>query len=868
NCGGITIISNFNPGDTFDIGTSTIIYIVTDSCGRTNTCSFTITVTDDCCNKPPVISCPPDYTACPGSDINPALCGQAHAEAGNISCIAPILSYSDDTVFFSQCSVLINRIWTAEDPVNPELRVSCVQKISLQDIEAPVFTLCPIDFTINPSYNCEAIVDWQDPFAIDNCDYLTVNSNLNPNTPFNAGTTQVIYTATDLCGNISTCSFNVVVTDTCCDQPPILVCPPTFIGCPGEPTNHTHTGIANVIQGSQHCANPIISYSDSILSVGPCTGEIKILRTWAANDPINSTLRSSCIQRIELKDKEAPKFTNVPSDMFIHLQGICDTTISWGEPFVTDNCGLEFVNANFNSGHRFEKGVHRVIFTAKDKCGNISTASFYIEISYSNISIECPSDTVVSRTDPYLNGVAVLWNLPKVTFCNPCSDSMAGFVYMGELNGHRYFCSNGPQDWATARFLCKQNGGNLASITSEEENNFVSAKLNGQTAWIGGSDELSEGRFLWNDGSNFSYSKWYPGQPNNFGGNEDYIELLPDGNWNDQNGTHYREFVCEVPCYNLTQLEGPVRGSVIPCGVHSITYIASRAEDRDTCNFIVHVKCDSIGKYCQSKAQDSRLMWIDRVQMSNVDNKSGSNGGYALFENPCIQVLSGNTYSLCVTPEFLNLKYNVYWKIWVDYNADGVFQDFTELVVYGFGNTTLCADIKIPANLHSCTTRMRISMAYGGYPAHSCSQFLYGEVEDYCIAINGGSNFKTKDPSNIKFSPAIELKCIKDCDQSNKVGKVEELEDLNLGEVIRASKLDVRLFPNPAKELVSMELINGGAEYMTIYDANGKMVWKSSIDKDQKQVEIPVHSWKNGVYHVSIQGRNSEKLIVRFAIQH
>jgi gliding motility-associated-like protein len=50
-----TIYSNYMPGDTFPIGTTTVIYTAVDELGLEYTASFTITVTDP---EPPVVSCP------------------------------------------------------------------------------------------------------------------------------------------------------------------------------------------------------------------------------------------------------------------------------------------------------------------------------------------------------------------------------------------------------------------------------------------------------------------------------------------------------------------------------------------------------------------------------------------------------------------------------------------------------------------------------------------------------------------------------------------------------------------------------------------------------------------------------------------
>ncbi|UKN02647.1 HYR domain-containing protein [Paracrocinitomix mangrovi] len=61
NCGD-TITSNFSSGDTFPVGTTTVVYVATDLSGNTDTCSFDVVVTD---NEAPVLTfCQADTSSC------------------------------------------------------------------------------------------------------------------------------------------------------------------------------------------------------------------------------------------------------------------------------------------------------------------------------------------------------------------------------------------------------------------------------------------------------------------------------------------------------------------------------------------------------------------------------------------------------------------------------------------------------------------------------------------------------------------------------------------------------------------------------------------------------------------------------------
>ena len=55
--------------------------------------------------------------------------------------------------------------------------------------------------------------------------------------------------------------------------------------------------------------------------------------------------------------------------------------------------------------------------------------------------------------------------------------------------------------WAKASDMCKLEGGNLASVHSEEESAFISRMLPNRTCWIGANNVNFEEEWCWSDGS-------------------------------------------------------------------------------------------------------------------------------------------------------------------------------------------------------------------------------------------------------------------------------------------------------------------------------------------------------------------------------
>ena len=108
------------------------------------------------------------------------------------------------------------------------------------------------------------------------------------------------------------------------------------------------------------------------------------------------------------------------------------------------------------------------------------------------------------------------------------------------------------KSWEEARKYCQNLGGDLASITDQSEHQRILDHIakNGidEPLWIGANDKKSEGSFEWSDGRRFSFSHWNSGEPNNYGGGEECVLLLPskDRRWND-NGCHKKfSFVCNL----------------------------------------------------------------------------------------------------------------------------------------------------------------------------------------------------------------------------------------------------------------------------------------------------------------------------------
>ena len=115
----------------------------------------------------------------------------------------------------------------------------------------------------------------------------------------------------------------------------------------------------------------------------------------------------------------------------------------------------------------------------------------------------------------------------------------------------------GPSNWLAALQFCIAQGGTLAKIESQAENDLVQGLLgttNTDPVWIGLQDFLVENTFSWADGTALgawgtpqgTTPPWISGQPDNNQNRQDCVVMRPsDGQWNDVICNGARRFVCE-----------------------------------------------------------------------------------------------------------------------------------------------------------------------------------------------------------------------------------------------------------------------------------------------------------------------------------
>lgn len=221
--------------------------------------------------------------------------------------------------------------------------------------------------------------------------------------------------------------------------------------------------------------------------------------------------------------------------------------------------------------------------------------------------------------------------------------------------------------------------------------------------------------------------------------------------------------------------------------------------------------------YCDSYG-DNGQEWIENVTVDMLNNSSSNDpDGYGDYIGMSVDLQRGQTYDVSFTPGYPGQNWDEHFRLWIDLNQNGSFNAAERLFDDDQGgNTTITGTITIPFTAELGSTRMRVSMAYGGqfggdYPQNSCEEDHEGEVEDYCV------NILEEEPVN----PGI-----------------DELTG-NFG---------MEVYPTPASSELTIKMIdpfNGNLE-LTVYDVAGKVV--QSVNTSLIQTTLSLNELSSGTY--------------------
>ena len=188
-------------------------------------------------------------------------------------------------------------------------------------------------------------------------------------------------------------------------------------------------------------------------------------------------------------------------------------------------------NGAFEHLNDGEHGVDSFTYKVIDAQGREASASAEVTV-----------DGVTDNDAPVANSEVLDFTMPP----------SAPDASWSEYNGHFYKLVGSRMTWDEAYQAANAQGGYLVQITTYGENSFVhSLSYTVGEAWIGASDRAHDGQWRWIGGEENNrpltsrYQGWASGEPNNYGGHEDYASIKSNGTWNDLPGTYDLAYVVE-----------------------------------------------------------------------------------------------------------------------------------------------------------------------------------------------------------------------------------------------------------------------------------------------------------------------------------
>jgi uncharacterized repeat protein (TIGR01451 family) len=224
------------------------------------------------------------------------------------------------------------------------------------------------------------------------------------------------WTATDVCGNVSSKTQVIMVEDK--TAPELSTAPAnTTVSCEAVPT-------AAVLTATDNCdLAPVVTYAE-VRTNGTCANSYTLTRTWTATDVCGNS--SSKTQVITVEDKTAPILSTAPANIMVSCEAVPQMEIL----SAMDNCGTAVNVVSSEVRNEESCGNYTLVrtWTATDVCGNSSSRTQTIKVQQKVISVETDVSNVTCSCD--LGSTATV----SLGILNGCS----GNTYQYSSNGSDY----------------------------------------------------------------------------------------------------------------------------------------------------------------------------------------------------------------------------------------------------------------------------------------------------------------------------------------------------------------------------------------------------------------------------------------------
>ena len=251
---------------------------------------------------------------------------------------------------------------------------TCSFVVSVADTDPPVL-VCSSDIQVtNDPGSCGAVVTYALPAATENCSAASIIqlTGLTSGSLFPIGTTINTFQATDSAGNTSTCSFQVIVSDS--SLPIISVLPDTVLSC--DPGQCGAVFVYNV-NASDNCSvmlNQTAGLPSAVLFPVGST-----LNTYTATDPSGNSVMFSFT--VTVLDNQPPLAACQNISVVLDTGGFIVLNPLMIDAGSTDNCGIATRTLSADTLFCQHTGDNTITLTITDIHGNQSSCTAIVTVS-------------------------------------------------------------------------------------------------------------------------------------------------------------------------------------------------------------------------------------------------------------------------------------------------------------------------------------------------------------------------------------------------------------------------------------------------------------------------------------------------------
>jgi hypothetical protein len=227
-----------------------------------------------------------------------------------------------------------------------------------------------------------------------------------------------------------------------------------------------------------------------------------------------------------------------------------------------------------------------------------------------------------------------------------------------------------------------------------------------------------------------------------------------------------------------------------------------------------------VSQVCNSRGLSTDSLYIDGFKVNSKRALTGDDGGYLFTQVTAAKLKTNTTYNFGFKPGFPGATHDVHWRLWMDVNIDGDFDDPGELLIDTVSDGIHLEDATIPDSAALGFSTLRIQAKWeDGIAPEACEDFANGEVEDYEVEIISGALRNSAGPKHIA------------------------------------------VWPNPGDGLVQADLGFGEGDYIRrveVTNADGKIMQAASVNRIPDRFTLDLRNLPPGQYILHCSGERGD----------